>query len=376
MDRVVRFSCVAAYAVVSATALAQAGSAAATPQPECRPNAIRDSIMLTAYVAVTPLDQSRHVDRTFLDGWAIAIAQHVKLAGRLDLAVFALDQTLDARRDSAGSARLSLSGLYSVMVPRAGPVHALSTVRPTLSRAVDDAMMKAIVAAAATDAFHPLPIYLDADSLALAVFVGATADSANDALIPIFRFKSPRVKIERAARPASGRGGPRYPREHVGSGYEGRVVLEFVVSAAGRAVPGTVRVERTPDAVFLQSALDYLPSMRYTPAVVAGCPVAVRVAQPFDFRSTDSPPATPTQSRAPPQHPLRAQQQHDEGVDPRDLSRPRRRPARHRATHEAARRVRQPRNPFARRIDHDQCPAAAHGDVVHSRGQWRRLGDR
>src|SRR5947199_55352 len=83
------------------------------------------------------------------------------------------------------------------------------------------------VGAAATVAFHPLPSSLDADSLALAVFVGATADSANDALIPIFRFKSPRVKIERAARPASGRGGPRYPREHVGSGYEGRVVLEF-----------------------------------------------------------------------------------------------------------------------------------------------------
>ena len=230
-----------------------------------------------------------YVDRPSLDLWAIEIARRLKLRAPLDLGVYAFDRGDASPLDSTSRAHLSFSGMYSINVPRSGAPSGVSVPRTTLSRTLDQSVIAAIVAAARDSALQPIPLYIEGDTLALAVFVGATPDTLNDSLIPLFRFRSPRVRIERVAQPVRSGAGPRYPQEHVGSGFEGKVVLDFVVNASGQTEPRTVRVQRTPDVLFLRSALNYLPGMRYTPATAGGCAIALRVAQPFDFRSSDAP---------------------------------------------------------------------------------------
>jgi TonB family protein len=270
---------------------AQRGRSQAPPtaRRDCTPPSSGDSITLWAYLSVAPLDQRVYVDRPTLDQMAIEIGKRVTLGAPLDLGVYAFDQGDASPLDSTSRAHLSFSGLYTINVPRTGLPKGVSVPRTTLSRTIDAAVIAAITAAAKDTALQPIPLYVEKDTLALAVFVGVTPDTLNDSIIPLFRFKSPRVRVEHLAQPARGGAGPRYPQEHVGSGFEGKVVLDFVVNAAGQTEPRTVRVQRTPDVLFLQSALNYLPTMRYTPATAGGCPIALRVAQPFDFRSVESP---------------------------------------------------------------------------------------
>jgi TonB family protein len=72
-----------------------------------------------------------------------------------------------------------------------------------------------------------------------------------------------------------------YPPELRAAGVGGSVQLSFVVGADGRT--GAVRVLSASDSAFIGPSLQSLSVLRFTPAQVAGRPVAVRVEQPLQW---------------------------------------------------------------------------------------------
>jgi hypothetical protein len=51
-------------------------------------------------------------------------------------------------------------------------------------------------------------------------------------------------------------------------------------------VPGTLRVLQYTTTGFAKAVFEALPHMRFAPATVGGCPVAMLVRQPFTFQLT------------------------------------------------------------------------------------------
>ena len=87
----------------------------------------------------------------------------------------------------------------------------------------------------------------------------------------------------------------RYPTQLQMGGFQGHVVLRFVIDTGGRAEPGTIR-DANPDVatglashlreayrLFLAAARDAVLQSAFTPATVAGCRVRQLVQQPVTY---------------------------------------------------------------------------------------------
>lgn len=73
----------------------------------------------------------------------------------------------------------------------------------------------------------------------------------------------------------------RYPAEKRAAGVGARVQVEFVVDTEG--VPGAVRVTQSTDPAFDSATVGGVARLRFTPATLAGQPVAVRVEMPITW---------------------------------------------------------------------------------------------
>lgn len=80
---------------------------------------------------------------------------------------------------------------------------------------------------------------------------------------------------------------PRYPRDLMEAGVEGEVLLQGVMGPDGRLLLPTLRVLRSSHPAFTAAVIATVPNVRYVPARVAGCPVAMRVQQAFVFAVAD-----------------------------------------------------------------------------------------
>lgn len=104
---------------------------------------------------------------------------------------------------------------------------------------------------------------------------------------------APEVQAE--ARPGEIGRNVRYPAQLQAGGFQGHVVVEFVVDSAGRADPATVRdpnahVTRTLAPELRQAYRDFFAAgrqavlkTRFAPATVGGCAVRQRVRQPMTW---------------------------------------------------------------------------------------------
>lgn len=79
---------------------------------------------------------------------------------------------------------------------------------------------------------------------------------------------------------------PQYPAVLRQAGIEGRVVIEAVLDAEGRAERGSLRVVSSAHPLFAAEAERVVLASRYRPARVAGHAVRVRVAVPVSFAMT------------------------------------------------------------------------------------------
>ncbi|HKT59017.1 MAG TPA: energy transducer TonB [Gemmatimonadales bacterium] len=76
---------------------------------------------------------------------------------------------------------------------------------------------------------------------------------------------------------------PKCPDAARGLGYDGRVVLEYVVGVDGRAEPASVHVLRSNHFLFERPAVQAVLHARFAPARKQGQPVRMKNQQRFTF---------------------------------------------------------------------------------------------
>ena len=88
---------------------------------------------------------------------------------------------------------------------------------------------------------------------------------------------------------------PPFPAEVHHAGYNGKVVVAFIVTAHGRVEPGSVMVMSSTDSVLSRWACKVTPGIRFNPAREHGHPVATQTMLPFVYHG---PPAKDSASRS------------------------------------------------------------------------------
>ena len=78
-----------------------------------------------------------------------------------------------------------------------------------------------------------------------------------------------------------------YPRNLQDARVTGRVLVEMIVDEEGRVVDGSARVLETSHPAFAEATLRAVERFRFTPARMAGMPVAVRVTIPIAWTLAD-----------------------------------------------------------------------------------------
>jgi hypothetical protein len=186
--------------------------------------------------------------------------------------------------DSLGVPRTaSIVGTYRVEVTHDGPAAEPQVVRSSLMRGLDSAMVRAIrTSTQAGRTFRPLP----GDRWRLQIRL--TGDSI-DGCSRLAQGTFPTMRVRDAAPISKDR--PAFPEEaHADSLDHGEVVLRFVVDRDGFPALETVELVRSTELVFVRAALRALPSQKFRPATIRGCPVAQVIEFPFIFDDTERPP--------------------------------------------------------------------------------------
>jgi hypothetical protein len=201
-----------------------------------------------------------------------------------------------------------LRGALRVVARRGGaaPVWRVVRGREVDTSAVDTAgaalLARALAAAVAAGEVLIPDAALRGDSLAFELrLVRPKVEGPARVLAPVrVRNPSPAFSLavpwERTAAPVPGSVDLRFPEDARRLGYEGRVTLEFVVGADGRADARTIRelwpagaprptgYDREAYQAFVAAARGAVARARFAPALAAGCPVRQLVRQPLEWR--------------------------------------------------------------------------------------------
>jgi TonB family protein len=78
--------------------------------------------------------------------------------------------------------------------------------------------------------------------------------------------------------------GPQYPQMQRNSRTNGEVMSKFTINPDGFVAPSTIRIVRATDKQFGDAVRAWLPTLRFMPATIGGCPVASAVAVPTRFQ--------------------------------------------------------------------------------------------
>jgi TonB family protein len=87
---------------------------------------------------------------------------------------------------------------------------------------------------------------------------------------------------------------PVYPAALRGSGVKGEVLAQFVVDSSGRVLDGSLRIVRSNDSLFTQSARGVVTGMRFEPPEMNGRKIRQLVQQTFVFDPDGSSPPAQT----------------------------------------------------------------------------------
>ena len=145
-------------------------------------------------------------------------------------------------------------------------------------------------------AVHPLgPVHFDF------TFLWPSKDSRGNVISPsvtrpvepLFAMLEPWTDPVRVARLAH----PSYPRRQRDAGFEGNILLQYVVDTSGRARPETIHAVWRPGTrplldqqkfeayhAFVDASRRSAADTRYEPARVGGCAISQIVQQPFEYQ--------------------------------------------------------------------------------------------
>ncbi|MBV9880917.1 MAG: TonB family protein [Gemmatirosa sp.] len=181
---------------------------------------------------------------------------------------------------------------------RDGHLAGLELVARSLVDAMDAALLHAVRAADSASALGPLPASVPDSAVVFLLLTRGTlpAPLGAFATLPsrdIARLSLPRYRGAVPIRPAPGTAGPAYPRAEREARTPGTVLAQFVVDADGAVAAGTTTLVSYTSTPFATSVLEFLPTARFLPARIGGCPVRQLVQQPFEFRQFLGAPAKP-----------------------------------------------------------------------------------
>jgi TonB family protein len=115
------------------------------------------------------------------------------------------------------------------------------------------------------------------------VHASARGPDTNRVSVPVAALRVPLIDI--TAQPKRTKGSnPQYPDVALANGFDGRVMLLFVIGADGKVVPGTVNLFGQAEREFAQASIDATTRSEFAPAMAGKCPVPVLVMQPFTFK--------------------------------------------------------------------------------------------
>jgi outer membrane biosynthesis protein TonB len=91
-------------------------------------------------------------------------------------------------------------------------------------------------------------------------------------------------QIDKQPQLLPGQGPVPYPQSLHDMGFQGQVLMQFVVDTSGRPLASTFKALRSSHALFTDAVRANLPEYRFSPGELHGEPVAVLVQMPFEFR--------------------------------------------------------------------------------------------
>ena len=100
----------------------------------------------------------------------------------------------------------------------------------------------------------------------------------------LFLWTADSLPIEERPRLLTGGKGPKYPKQLVKHGVEGRVVIQGVVDTSGRIEEGTPVVVSSNASALESSALEFIERARFAPGRLCAQPVRVLIQVPIDYK--------------------------------------------------------------------------------------------
>jgi hypothetical protein len=219
---------------------------------------------------VAPAAGDRGVDR-YVAGILPLLAQHYR------------DPSADLQREGAmisvpaEGERAPISAEAVVTFDRKGTLLNARLTRGSGIRAVDSALLRAARAAGSGRGFGKAPRKFRGDTLSLTLAISDrhspaahTAPLGSYSTSYLVADVPPRIRTMPPARAPRGRRGR-------------QVMLAATVNAAGRVVPGSIRVVQTNDSSLIAVATHSLEQSVYRPGTKHGCPAESYIRQNFPF---------------------------------------------------------------------------------------------
>jgi TonB family protein len=178
------------------------------------------------------------------------------------------------------------SGQMSMWLHADGRLTNPRPVDTTLSGDLVRTLAIAIDSASRLGGIGPVFPKLSADSVPLRLVIHYS-DRRTPMSIALLRFASPayfEFQVEKPALPKRGNPAPKYPDGLRQSGVEGEVLAQFIISQEGRVEMRSFRVLKSAHEDFVTAIREVLPRLRFSPAVVHGCPVRQLAQVPFAFK--------------------------------------------------------------------------------------------
>ena len=165
-----------------------------------------------------------------------------------------------------------------------GAIRDARLVRSSYVEALDSALSAAVRGAGGEFAFRPVEAVDAAERTALVVDLTFGIEDTARAGMDVAELQQPRfgaLVLPRAIEPQRL---PSFPSASAAGGLlRGTVHMSFAVSRTGTVLPGTVEFSTVTSTALARGMLEVLPSWRFEPARLAGCPVAAIVSQRFSF---------------------------------------------------------------------------------------------
>jgi TonB family protein len=166
-----------------------------------------------------------------------------------------------------------------------GRLDGLSLERGSGWRALDLAVQRAVLRADSARALKPLPGPLAGKGIDLWLAVG-TSRLEQAMNLPVAYYRAvhyrPGVAQERPRLLHLGHQ-PRFPPAALQAGIGDTMLVAFVVDTTGHVERGSIRFLRATWREYAEEVIKTLRSARFAPARVAGCPVPMRMREPFTF---------------------------------------------------------------------------------------------